>query len=302
MDIFENKNIKPMLIGEIGQQPFDSPDYIYELKLDGERCIAYLDVNEIDLRSKGNLKLFHKMPELSQIHKQVSKRCILDGELIVLKDGVPDFSEIQRRNILSDRFKIDLSSKKYPITFTAFDILYCEGEQVTYLPLMKRKELLSQILCENDRISLSRYIEKDGNTFYQIVEEKGLEGIVAKRRDSIYKPGVRTKDWTKIKCLKDEDFYICGYIEGKKGERYVANIILGEYENGILKYQGSIILNMLRYEFNLILQQEIIECPFSYAEKDAIYIKPNLICSVKYLERTKDNKIRHAVFKNIRSD
>ena len=101
MDLFESKNIKPMLIGEM-QEAFDSPDYIYELKLDGERCIAYLDKDSTDLRNKRNIKMLAKVPELSNIHKQVKCRCILDGELIVIKDGKPDFFEIQRRSLMSN--------------------------------------------------------------------------------------------------------------------------------------------------------------------------------------------------------
>ena len=98
MDLFEQKNIHPMLIGADGE-PFDSPDYIYELKLDGERCIAYLDPKEeTELRNKRNVKMLPKVPELGDLHKQVKKRCILDGELLIIKDGKPNFAEIQRRS------------------------------------------------------------------------------------------------------------------------------------------------------------------------------------------------------------
>ncbi|MDR3665538.1 MAG: RNA ligase family protein, partial [Ignavibacteriaceae bacterium] len=185
MDLFEGKNIKPMLIGEI-QEAFDNPDYIYELKLDGERCIAYLDKDSTDLRNKRNIKMLAKVPELSNIHKQVNCRCILDGELIVIKGGKPNFFEIQRRSLMSNSFKIQLASSKLPATFTAFDILYYDDHEVTELPLIKRKALLNKVLIENERIAISRYIDEQGVQFYQLAEQNQLEGIVAKRKESKY--------------------------------------------------------------------------------------------------------------------
>ena len=211
MDMFDSKNIKPMLIGEM-QEAFDSPDYIYELKLDGERCIAYLDNDITDLRNKRNIKMLVKVPELSMIHKQVKCRCILDGELIVIKDGKPDFFEIQRRSLMSNTFKIKLASSKLPASFTAFDILYYEDHEVIDLPLMQRKKLLEKTIKENDRIAISRYIEERGIEFYKLAKQNQLEGIVAKRKDSKYYLDKRTKDWIKIKNLMDDDFVVCGYI------------------------------------------------------------------------------------------
>ena len=114
MGLFEQKNIRPMLIGADGE-PFDSPDYIYELKLDGERCIAYLDPKEgTELRNKRNVKMLPKVPELGDLHKQAKKRCILDGELLILKDGKPNFAEIQRRSLMSNQFKIRLAARRVP--------------------------------------------------------------------------------------------------------------------------------------------------------------------------------------------
>ena len=140
-DIWETKNIRPMLIGTEGQ-PFDSDEYIYELKLDGERCIAYLDRDKTILKNKRNILMLPKVPELAEIHKNVNVRCILDGELAVIKDGRPDFFEIQKRSMMSNPVKIDMAAKKYPACFTAFDILYYENRQVTDLRPAHRGYLL----------------------------------------------------------------------------------------------------------------------------------------------------------------
>lgn len=128
-------------------EAFDSPDFIYELKLDGERCVAYLDPEDgTELRNKRNMKMLPKVPELSNIHTQVKCRCILDGELAVIKDGKPDFYEIQRRSMMSNPIRIDLAAKQSPAYFTAFDILYNGDHAVTALPLEERKKLLSQVV------------------------------------------------------------------------------------------------------------------------------------------------------------
>ena len=170
-DIWETKNINPMLIGAEGE-PFDSEEYIYELKLDGERCIAYLDKDKTILKNKRNILMLPKVPELSDIHKSINVRCILDGELAVIRDGKPDFFEIQKRSLMSNPIKIEMASKKYPACFTAFDILYYEDKQVTNLTLTERKELLKKaVKSENEKFAVSRYIEKNGIAFYELAKQ-----------------------------------------------------------------------------------------------------------------------------------
>lgn len=302
MDTFENKNLKPMLIGEM-QEAFDSSDYIYELKLDGERCIAYLDMDSTELCNKRNLKMLTKFPELSMIHKQVKCRCILDGELIVTKDGKPDFFEIQRRSLMSNSFKIKLASDKFPASFTAFDILYYEDHEVYGLPLMKRKKLLEKIVKENERIAVSRYIEEHGVEFYNLAKQNQLEGIVAKRKDSKYYLDKRTKDWIKIKNLMDDDFVVCGYILKDRG---VISIILGQYSNAELVYKGHVTLGVSTEDFKLIKKAPRISTqPFNAlpsGNDNAVWIEPRLVCIVKYMMKTATGSLRQPVFKGLRND
>lgn len=283
MDIFERKGIKPMLIGEM-QEAFNSPDYIYELKLDGHRCIAYLDKDGTDLRNKRDVKMIAKFPELLNINKQVKCRCILDGELIVIKDGVPDFYEIQRRSLLSNSFKVQLASSKLPASFTAFDILYYDDHAVTDLPLMQRKKLLEKVIKENERIAISRYIEERGIEFYQLAKQNELEGIVAKRKDSKYYLDKKTKDWIKIKYLLDDDFVVCGYIFK---ENAVISIVLGQYLGKELVYKGHVTLGTSTEDFKLIESMPGINAqPFNElpsGNDNAVWIEPNLVCIVKFM-------------------
>ena len=161
-DLFEYKNIKPMLIADEAEA-FDSLDYLYELKLDGERCIAYLDPKGgTDLRNKRNIKMLPKVPELSEIHKHIRCRCILDGELAVIKDGKPDFSEIQRRSMMTNSLKIELAAQSSPVCFTAFDILYYQDHAVNLLSLTERKKLLDEVIVSvSARFAKSRYVEEN---------------------------------------------------------------------------------------------------------------------------------------------
>lgn len=301
-DLFEDKNVKPMLIGVEGM-PFDDPNYIYELKFDGERCIAYLDENGTELRNKRNVKMLPKVPELADIHKQVNRRCILDGELAIIKDGKPDFFEIQRRSLMSNRFKIELASKQYPASFIAFDILYLDDHDVTTLPLTERKKLLSEVIVdETPQFAVSRIVENQGVEFYNLTEQQALEGIVAKRKDSKYYFDKRTKDWIKIKCLLDDDFVVCGFIQK---EHHITSIILGQYRGDELIYKGHVTLGISGESFAQIAALPRIDHPqmdVPSGNEEAEWVEPILVCTVRYMMKTKEGGMRQPVFKGLRKD
>ncbi len=305
-DLFENKNIKPMLIGR-EEDTFDSENYLFELKLDGERCIAYLDNNSTELRNKRNVKMLPKVPELWEIHKCVKKKCILDGELIVLKNGVPSFSDIQARSLMSNKFKIELAAQKSPATFVAYDILFYDNQQTTDLPLTERKKLLEKaIKTQNEKFALSKVIEKQGKALYELAKQKDLEGIVAKRKDSKYFFDKHTKDWIKIKYLKNEDFIVCGYIIKSPS---ITSLVLGQYRDDELIYKGHVTMGISRADFKIIAGQERLDsAPFkSYpANKsrndEAVWIEPKLVCTVKYMEKTSSGGMRQPVYKGLRMD
>lgn len=303
MDIFEKKNLKPMLISEM-KEAFDSPDYIYELKLDGVRCIAYLDSDETELRNKRNLRVSPIYPELKNINKQVKKRCILDGELIVTNNGKPDFFEMQRRALMTNKFRIELAAKKHPVSFVAYDILYLDTKQITDFSIMERKKLLQKTVSENERLSISRYIENNGIGLYNLTVQQELEGIVAKRKDSKYYFDKNTKDWIKIKYLKDDDYVICGYISKDKG---VSSIVLGQYREKQLIYKGHVTLGVSGQDFQTILKHPRVDSsPFldtpNKGNENAVWIEPSLVGTVKFMEKTESGSLRQPVFKGLRDD
>ena len=300
-DLFESKGIKPMLIGA-EDDAFDSPDYLYELKLDGERCIAYLDPSVTDLRNKRNIKMLPKVPELTEIHKQIRCRCILDGELAIIHNGKPDFYLIQRRSMMTDPFKIQIDSQLHPACFTAFDILYYDDHPVTDLPLTERKKLLQQVVREESaHLAVSRQIEEHGIAFYRLAEQQDLEGIVAKRKDSKYYFDKRTKDWIKCKYLKDSDYVICGYVR-KSGS--MTSIVLGQYRGNQLIYKGHVSLGISGESYQRILSIPHTENPFPDWDKNGntVCIQPRLVCTVKYMMKTESGSLRQPVFKGLRDD
>ena len=300
-DIFSEKNILPMLIAE-DQAPFDDDNFLFELKFDGIRALAYLDEKGTELRNKRNKNVTSIYPELNEINRQAKKRCILDGEILILNEGRPDFFEIQRRSLMSNPFKIELASKKLPACFTTFDILYLDENNVTNLPLLERKQLLFENVDENGIIALSRHIERDGIAFFELAKQQSLEGIVAKRKQSKYYFGKRTKDWIKMKALLDDDFVICGYYQ--KAEN-VTSIILGQYNNGTIKYQSHVVLGVSGEDF-----KKISAAPRTTKDlyndfpdyEGAVWIEPRMVCTVKFMERTPGGGLRQPVFKGLRTD
>lgn len=303
MSLFDQRDLRPMLIGADGD-PFDDPRYLFETKWDGERCVAYLDPQTgTELRNKRNVKLLSKVPELSKLHRQVEGRCILDGELMILKDGRPDFFEIQKRSLTSNQFKIQLAAKQLPASFIVFDILFYDGRDLTLLPLSERKHYLNQCVREeSDRLAQSRCVEGKGKAFYEIIKSQELEGIVAKKTDSIYIPGKRTKDWIKIKNLKDDDFVVCGYIFK---EHHMISVVLGKYRGDRLCYKGHVTLGVGGENFRKIQLTPKMETPPFDAppgNENAVWLEPRLVCTVKFMEYTAGGGMRQPVFKGLRQD
>ena len=300
MDLFEEKSLSPMLIAQM-QEPFNDDSWIYELKLDGCRCIGYFDQNSTCLRNKRNMELLPRFPELKDLHRNVSERTVLDGELVVLRDGVPDFFELQRRTLLTERFKIELAAKKHPASFVAYDCLYKDRHSIMDRSLIERKKVLQSSVCENGLIAISRYIPTDGIGLFHAADEKELEGVVAKRAASLYYPGRRTKDWIKFKRMADEEFVVCGYIR-KSGRTF--SIILGKYHNGTFLYKGHVTLGVTKEAVSQLRESGIIPftaLPAGAGNESAVWVYPDRVCTVEYMPNTK-NSLRQAVFKGFRTD
>lgn len=302
-DLFDEKNISPMLLYET--QPFDDKDYIYELKLDGIRCLAYIDAKSVNLRNKRNKDVTAIYPELAEMNKCVKKRVILDGELVVLdKDGKPDFYALQRRSLMADSFKIGLSARNAPVQFVAYDIIYFDGQDLTDKPLTERKAILSKAVKEGYNLSVSRYIEEMGTAFFEIAKAQELEGIVAKRKGGLYHIGKRTRDWLKIKVMQDEDLLVLGYQPDEDGK--VKDLILGYYdEEDKLQCRGKVYLGISEEERRIIenfAMQNRIQKPWFGKYKNAVWLKPQLVGTAHFMHETQSGGMRQPVWKGLRTD
>ena len=301
-DLFEDKNIDPMLLYET--EPFDDEDYIFELKLDGIRCIAYIEPKSVVLQNKRHKDVTDIYPELSDMKKCVKKRVILDGELVVLIDGKPNFYALQKRSLMGDDFKIKLAANKDPVQFVAYDILYFDGEDLTDKPLTERKEILSKAVTEGHGLSISRYIEKNGRAFFELAKQEQLEGIVAKKKDGLYHIGKRTHDWVKIKVMQDEDLYVCGFQSDENGK--VKDLILGYYDdNGKLQCRGKVFLGVSESDKKIIgefAKKNTVKRPWFDKYKNAVWIKPELIGTAHFMHKTESGGMRQPVWKGLRFD
>lgn len=298
MDIFNTKGINPMLISE-QVEPYDDKNSIFELKLDGIRCLAYCDGNSVDLRNKRDLKLLPRFPELKTIYKNCKNKCILDGELNILINGKPDFYQVQKRTLLTDPFKMQLSYSKYPANFVAYDIIYCGGKEIDKLPLMERKTILSDNVVENNLISVSRYIETYGVRLFELAKQQELEGIVGKKKDSLYWFGKRTKDWKKIKVMAEDDLIAIAYIPK---ENNMTSLVLAKFNNGNLVITNHVTMGVSLSKLKMH-GMNLSSCPFDDLPKgyeNAIWIEP-MVCIIKYMP-SNNKGLRQAVFKGFRDD
>lgn len=298
MDIFDRKAIDPMLI-KTKQQPFDSDNYIYELKIDGIRCIAYLDKDSVSLRNKRDRELLASVPELAEIYNLVNSKCILDTELTILKGGAINFHEIQRRILMTDPFKISLASQRYPACLVVHDVLYKDGKETIYLPLEQRKEILKNIVIEETpNFAMSKYIYKNGITLFNYTTQNNLEGVVAKRLGSTYQMGKRSADWIKFKNMLDDDYVLCGYIYNDQNK---SSIVIGKYHGDKLVIQGFVSLGVniraLR-KYPIKFRDKPL---FSVKETKVQWLEPTLVCTIEYMPDS-DIRFRQPSLKAIRDD
>jgi len=298
--------IKPML-AESRETPFDSADHIYELKWDGTRAICFLR----DRQRFQNRRMTFIEPRYPDLKVRTKKPAILDGEIVVMWDGKPSFEKLQERERPGTKIHQDYLVKTLPATYVAFDVLYIGDENVMGKPQMERKALLREVLEEDDRIVLSDYVEARGVDYYNAVIGRGLEGIIAKRKDARYSPGKRTKDWIKIKKKTTLDCVIAGITAGE-GEREdtFGSLIMGAYYQGELFHVGRVgtgfseLFRRSLYPRLVALRQEA--CPFpEVPEIDAhigFWTRPEIVAEVHFLEFSKDRHMRAPSFSRLRED
>lgn len=288
--------IKPMLCNLI-KEPFDDPAFLFEVKLDGYRIIAYVNKGKVILSSRSGLDYTKKYPSVAKALSALDLDVILDGELVALnKEGKPDFDALQKNN------------GQNPLVFYIFDILWCKGYDLKNLPLEKRKKILSEAIDFNEIIKYSDDFE-NGIQLFELIKKQGMEGIVAKRRDSKYEPGKRGKYWLKLPTEKRQEFVIGGWTESESAEPF-ASLLFGYYEKGKLIYQGHAgggYKGTQKEKIKKILDGLAIKNnPFDNeidTDRKVHFVKPELVANIKFAAYTSSGKIRKpAIFLGFRED
>ena len=295
MNVFKDKNIKPMLLYE-ENKPFNDEKYLFEMKFDGIRALIYVSPKEIVIKNRKGFVVNDTFPELLEIQKYVNKECIFDGEIVLMQDNKPSFSKLQERALLKNKKRIEYFKDNFPVTFVCFDILY-ENKDLMDLPLLKRKEILSKY-DDNDLFVKSRVVDTKGKELFKFIKKNNLEGIVAKLKTSEYIPGIRTKEWIKIKNVLMEDFYICGYKDGDD----VISVLLGEKVGKKYRFVSKVVVGKKRKDYELIMSCSESKNYLDVDFDEYKFIKPKYKCTIEFLERTNSNRLRHPVFRGIRTD
>lgn len=294
MNIWNNKEWGPMLLKEI-DKPFDSKDYLFEIKFDGIRAIIFASPKKVLIKTRNNVDVTDIYPELQSIKNIVTHNTIFDGEIVAFQNNLPSFSKLQERSHLKNKNKIKKLSIEEPICYVCFDILY-DNKDLTKLKLVERKKILDKIE-ENDIFIKTKSINEKGKLLFKEIKKIGLEGIVAKKRDSIYQISTRVDDWIKIKNFKKDIFYIGGFTENENSP--VISLALGELKSKKLYYVGNVSMakkNPL-YQKIKMLKTRKLSTFCDYDKKDLNYINPKYKCSIFYMERTKNNHLRQPIFK-----
>ncbi|KAF0220188.1 MAG: DNA ligase [Geobacteraceae bacterium] len=291
--------VKPML-ATLVREPFDHPDWIFEVKWDGYRAVAEIRDGDIALYSRNLLALNQKFFPITDALRKFRFEAVLDGEIVVVDDrGHPDFQLLQNYR----------KSGSGHLLYYVFDLLYFQGHDLTGLPLLRRKELLKRILPSVPKIRFSDHVWKEGVLFFNVAKEKGLEGIVAKHSQSTYQVGRRSRQWLKVKTRLTQEGVIAGFTQPRGGRGYFGTLVLGVFEGDELVYIGH-----SGGGFGAKDQEEIREklapliqkkCPFKVEPKTntpATWVKPELVCEVALAGWTEDAVMRHPVFLRLRED
>ncbi len=293
------REVKPMLAQPV-DRPFDRPGWLFEIKWDGYRAIGEVDKGSVRLYSRRNLSFEDRYQPIIESLKKLAHDAVLDGEIVVLDPvGRADFSLLQKYQ----------QTGSGALVYYVFDLLYLDGRDLRGLSLARRKAILEQILGFAANVRLSEHIEGQGVAFFNAAVERGLEGIVAKRADSLYREGRRSESWLKMKTRQQQEAVIGGFTEPRGSRRLIGSLILGVYEGNDLVYIGRAgggfterLLDDVHARLSPLAQAK---CPFKERPKTDTkphWVKPELVCEVSFLTWGGDGHIREPIFLGLRDD
>lgn len=303
----------PMLATLTGDA-FDDEDWVFEPKWDGIRAIVICG-EETRLISRNDKDITVAYPELADLHRQVvALDSMLDGEIVAFEDGVPSFQLLQQRMHLRDGKRIEQIMKRIPVVFMVFDLIYLDGADLTDRSFEDRRRILEEVIVPADIVQLSPITEGKGQALFRAAAQQGLEGIMAKKRASTYKPGARSREWLKVKVTFDADVVIAGWTEGEgRRKDSLGSLVMAVYDGVDLRYVGNVgtgfdrrsladALERLKAldEIPAPLPSEVIR---SRPElRRARWVTPTLVARVEHRQLTAAGRLRAPSFQGFRED
>ena len=312
------------MLASLAEKPFNNSGWIFEIKWDGYRAIAEITSKANDqsviatLYSRNGKNLNIQFPQITAALGKIKIEAVFDGEIVALEpDGRSSFTLLQEYLRSGSP-----ASNRYPVVYYVFDILYLEGYELLNLPLLARKQILQAVIKMLDKensktggpdlfsglIKYCGHIGGDGKAFFEEAAKNNLEGIIAKKSDSAYMPGSRSKNWLKIKTRQRQEVIICGYTEPKGSRAGIGALITGVYYNGKLVFTGLVGTGFdsreLTYLYKLFTENITDKAPFSLPATGikAHWVKPVLVAEVEFAEWTKDNLMRQPSYIGLRAD
>jgi bifunctional non-homologous end joining protein LigD len=303
-------NLTPML-ATLVDKPFDREGWMYEVKWDGYRALGFINKGKVELKSRNNKSFNDKFYPITDALSKWKINVVIDGEVVVVaENGISNFGNLQNWRSEADG----------ELLFYVFDILWYEGRDLTGLPLIERKAILQAVLPKSPGIVASDYFLESGAKFFETAKSLGLEGIIAKKADSIYHPGDRTKEWLKIKANKRQEMVIGGFTINDDTSKAFSSLLVGVYKGKELIYTGKVGTG-----FNDETQKSMLKLFKPLITKDApftelpdinkpsrfrpdpphatvTWLKPQLVCEVEFSEMTNDGIMRHPSFQGMRID
>jgi DNA ligase D-like protein (predicted ligase) len=279
---------------------FSDPDWIYERKLDGIRCLAVRDRGTVRLLSRNDISMNERYPELADaLARDPSERFAVDGEVVAFDGSQTSFAKLAQRK-----------QTWVPVFLYVFDVLWLDGEDVRPLPLRERKRLLRRTLAFGGPVRLTHYRKERGEELFAQACRKGWEGLIAKRFDSPYVPG-RSRDWLKFKCEQGQELVIGGFTAPQGSRVEFGALLLGYHDaGGRLRYAGKVGTGFdtatLREMGNELRKRRRSDPPFADAgeirERDVTWVEPDLVAAVAFTEWTRNGRLRHPRFLGLRDD
>jgi DNA ligase D-like protein (predicted ligase) len=276
---------------------FSDPGWIFERKLDGIRCLAFKADKRVRLRSRNDLSLNGRFPEIvAALEADPVSDVVLDGEIVAFDGAQTSFARLQQRG-----------ERPTPVFFYVFDILRFDGDDVTDEPLRARKALLRRSLAFEDPVRLTVHRNRDGEAFFAEACRKGWEGLIAKRADAPYTHG-RSRDWLKFKCSAEQELVVGGYTAPRGSRTDLGALLLGYYADGELRYAGKVGTGFTRSTLRDLaaklapLRRDTSPFADEIRERTATWVEPQLVAQIGFSEWTRDGRLRHPRFLGLRDD